>query len=364
MDRINARLVPDDHAVITPGAAGAGMLLNGLGCAHRPLSLTPPFCASKPRARWLREGLEAERCNRFTRGRTLDEAQAYGGDLLVQELALAICAHAGIALRGTHRDTTSVSRRGASGPERAEHAITSTHGSSSEHRPDLKPAVLDRMVSHDGGGPGVSQRWEGHPSDRELFQARAQAWRAAFQPAPSPRSLLADAPRSPADNAPHLRALGCFTRLPHPIGPVSPVSTPALTWETGPPRDEPTRAQRRERCHDGMAQRWLVVPSPAARARAETTVHQARPGADETSATQLLPLHANRLPTPAAAHGALGTWAKGGQDHQVDARRLTAHQREAGQGRPPPQTPLQAVAWQIDAHVRPADAALRRQQQG
>jgi hypothetical protein len=29
-----------------------------------------------------------------------------------------------------------------------------------------------------------------------------------------------------------------------------------------------------------------------------------------------------------------------------------------------PQTPLQAIAWQIDAHVRPEDEALRSQPQG
>ena len=45
---INARLVPDPQEVLTPGEAMAGMMLNGLGFANRPLSLTPQFCASKP----------------------------------------------------------------------------------------------------------------------------------------------------------------------------------------------------------------------------------------------------------------------------------------------------------------------------
>jgi hypothetical protein len=45
---INARLVPDRQEDITPGEAVAGMILNGLGFANRPLSLPPQFFANTP----------------------------------------------------------------------------------------------------------------------------------------------------------------------------------------------------------------------------------------------------------------------------------------------------------------------------
>jgi transposase len=179
MDMINARLVPDDQEVITPGEAVAGMILNGLGFAHRPLSLTPQFFASKPLDLLFREGLEAEMFNRFKLGRTLDEAHAYGCDLLFHELALAICAHEGIALRFNHLDTTSVSLRGEYVPARDEQAITITHGYSRDHRPDLKQAVLELMVSQDGGVPFVSKSWDGN----------AGRFSACAQPALSDRRL-------------------------------------------------------------------------------------------------------------------------------------------------------------------------------
>ena len=76
IDMINARLMPDDQEVITPGEAMAGMILNGLGFANRPLSLTPQFFASKPLDLLCREGIEAAMFNRFKLGRTLDEAHA------------------------------------------------------------------------------------------------------------------------------------------------------------------------------------------------------------------------------------------------------------------------------------------------
>jgi hypothetical protein len=61
--------------------------------------LTPQFFAHKPLDLLFREGICAEMFNRFKLGRTLDEAHAYGCDLLFQELALAICAQEGIDRR-------------------------------------------------------------------------------------------------------------------------------------------------------------------------------------------------------------------------------------------------------------------------
>jgi transposase len=74
VDMINARLVPDAQEALTPGEAMAGMILNGLGFANRPLSLTPQFFANKPLDLLFREGIRAEMFNRFKLGRTLDEA--------------------------------------------------------------------------------------------------------------------------------------------------------------------------------------------------------------------------------------------------------------------------------------------------
>ena len=186
IDMIDTRLVPDEQEMITPGEAVAAMILNGLGFANRPLSLIPQFFASKPLDLLLREGIDAEMFNRFKLGRTLDEAYAYGCHLLFEELALAVCAHEGIDLRFNHLDTTSFSLTGEYVPERDEHAIRITHGYSKDHRPDLKQAVLELMVSQDGGIPFVSKSWDGNTSDTQVFQKRAEALISAFKDTPSP----------------------------------------------------------------------------------------------------------------------------------------------------------------------------------
>ena len=60
---IDARIVPDEQEEITPGEAIAGMILNGLGFANRPLSLTPQFFANKPLDLLLRDVVKAARFN-------------------------------------------------------------------------------------------------------------------------------------------------------------------------------------------------------------------------------------------------------------------------------------------------------------
>ena len=361
IDMINARLVPDAQEGLTPGAARAGMIRNGRGFANRPLSLAPQFFASTPLDLWFHDGIRAEMCKRFTLGRTLDEAYAYGGDRLCHELALCVCVRDGIDLRFNHLDTTSFSLTGAYVPDSDEQAMTMTHGYSRAHRPDLKQAVLELMVSQDGGIPVVRQRWDGNTSDSEMFQARTQALLAAFTSAPSPRYLIADSKLYHADNAPHRRHLGCITRLPNTIGSVSEAITQALALDSWARLDEATRYQRLELCHYGMAQRWLVVYSQAALARAEATLNKASAREEAATHKPLLHLQAQRFATPEAAQEALTALAKGWRSHLVDAYALSDPTRYARKGRPPPSTPVKAIAWHIQAHVRPHEAAMGHQ---
>jgi transposase len=360
IDMIDSRLVPDEQEVITPGEAVAAMILNGLGFANRPLSLTPQFFANKPLDLLFREGIDAEMFNRFKLGRTLDEASAYGCDLLFQELALAVCAQEGIDLRFNHLDTTSFGLTGEYIPDSDAHAIYITHGYSKDHRPDLKQAVLELMVSQDGGIPFVSKSWDGNTSDTRVFQERAEALMSAFKSTSSPRYLVADAKLYCEANAAHLVQLGFITRIPATLKVVSQVISQALQWGTWQPFDDHTRYQPLALCHYGMAQRWLVVYSQAAFERAEATLKKATQRESEAITKQLFHLQAQRFGTPQAAHKALAVLAKAWKYHRVASSQLTEHKRYAGKGRPTPRTPLKASAWQIQAHVHADDEALER----
>ena len=363
IDMIDARLVPDAQEMLTPGEAVAGMILNGLGFAHRPLSLTPQFFASKPLDLLLREGINAEMFNRFKLGRTLDEAHAYGCDLLFQELALAICAQEGIDRRFNHLDTTSFALTGAYVPDSDAQAICITHGYSKDHRPDLKQAVLELMVSQDGGVPLVSKSWDGNTSDTRVFQERAEALMRAFKDTPSPRYLVADAKLYHEANAVHLAKLGFITRMPATLKLVAQVVRQALREDTWQPVDDDTRYQALALCHYGMAQRWLVVSSRAARERAEATLHKATQREHEAITKQLFHLQAQRFGTPEAAQEALAALAKRWMYHRVESYDLSQHKRYAGKGRPTPRTPLKGLEWQLQAQVCTDDETIAHHKQ-
>src|SRR4030095_12419 len=232
VEKVDARLGLHDQEEITAGEAIAGMILNGLGFSDRPLTLTPQFFVNKPLDLLFREGVRAEMLNRFKLGRTLDEAHAYGCDLLFSELSLAVCAQERIDTRFHHLDTPSFFHTEDYVPDSDEHAIAITYGYSKDQRPDLKQAVLELMVSQDGGVPLMSQSWDGNASDTKIFQERAQALITTFRASPSPRYVVADAKLYSEENTANLKKLGFITRVPGTLKLVTHVITQALGGDT------------------------------------------------------------------------------------------------------------------------------------
>jgi transposase len=290
--------------------------------------------------------------NRFQLGRTLEEAYDSGCDLLFSDLALAVCLQEGLDTRFNHLDTTSFALTGDYVPDSAEHAIAIMQGYAKDHRPDLKQAVLELLVSQGGGGPLMRKSWDGNAADTQICQERAQALRATFQGEPSPRYLVADAKVYNEANAAHLKTFGFITRMPGTLKVVSQVIPQALQRDTGQGLDTTTRYQRLALCHDGRAQRWLVVGAQASLERAAASVKKASQREAEASQKQLFHLQAKRFETAAQAQKALSVLANTWGYHQGESSELIDHKHYATQGRPPPETPIQAIAWQMQAQVR------------
>ncbi|MDH3605045.1 MAG: IS1634 family transposase [Candidatus Tectomicrobia bacterium] len=350
---IDARLVPDELEEITPGEAVAGMILNGLGFSNRPMTLTPQFFVNKPLDLLFREGVRAEMFNRFKLGRTLEEVYTYGCDGLFSELALAVCSQEGIEMRFNHLDTTSFSLSGDYVPEPDVKAIELRRGYSKDHRPDLKQAILELLVSQDGGVPFVSKSFDGNTSDTQIFQERAQALMTTLKNSPTPRYLVADSKLYDQENAAYLKAFGFITRIPNTLNVVKQVIRQALKWDQWRGFDATTRYQSVELCHDGMEQRWLVVYSDAAFERAEASVSKAQKRESEAIEKQLFHLQAQRFEAPDKAHAALAALSKRWRYHQLESSTLIDHKRYASKGRPTAKTPIKSVEWQIRAQVSP-----------
>jgi transposase len=265
--------------------------------------------------------------------------------------------------RFNHLDTTSFSLTGEYVPESDEHAIAIVRGYSKDHRPDLKQAVLELLVSQDGGVPLMSKSWDGNASDTQVFQERAQALMTTFKNSPSPRYLVADSKMYHEDNAAHLRSLGFITRIPNTLKVVGQVIGQTLDIDTWQCLDEQTRYHCLELCHFGMEQRWLVVHSEAAAWRAEGTVSKAQKRELEAIQKQLFHLQAKRFKTPQLAQEGLAVLAKKWKYHALDSSELIAHKRYATKGRPTAKSPIKATQWQLQAQVRPDVERIRQAKQ-
>ena len=327
------------------------------------MSLTPPFFANKPLDLLLRPGVEAEMCNRCKLGRTLDEVDTSGCDLFLSEIALAVCQQEAIDQRLNHLDTTSFALSGAYVPERDEQAMAITHGSSTDHRPDLQQAVLERMVSQDGGVPWASKSWAGKASETQICQDRAEALLSTLQGSPAPRDRIAASKLYSEDHAAQLKQLGLLTRMPGTLKRVSQVISQALRWATWQPVDDAPRYQRLALCHYGRAQRWLIVSSEAALQRAEQRVSKAQKRELATVEKPLVHFQAKRFETHESAQAAFSTLAGAWRHHHGAATELTAHKRYASKGRPSAQTSVQATLWQMRAEVCPDAEAIHRPKQ-
>jgi len=301
--------------------------------------------------------------NRFKLGRSLDDVSLYGCDLLFSELSLSVCAQEGVETRFNHLDTTSFSLTGDYIPESDEQAIAITHGYSKDHRPDLKQAVLELMVSQDGGVPLLSKSWDGNTSDTQVFQERAQALLKTLKDSPSPRYLVADSKLYHEDNAEHLKELGFITRIPNTLKLTGQVIRQALEMGTWQPCDEQTRYQCLELCHFGMEQRWLVVHSEAAAWRAEATVTKAQRREHEAIQKQLFHLQAKRFEAPELAQEALAVLAKKWTYHEIASSQLIEHKCYATQGRPTAKSPIKAIEWQLQGEVKADVGRIQRAKQ-
>jgi len=88
---IDSRLGRYKGETLSPGETVAGMIINGLGFANKPLSLTPLFFQNRPLSLLFHDEVTAEDCNRFKIRRILDRLHGYGTEMLFSEISPDVC---------------------------------------------------------------------------------------------------------------------------------------------------------------------------------------------------------------------------------------------------------------------------------
>ena len=363
IEMIDARIVPDDQEEVSTGEAVAGMIINGLGFSNRPMSLTPQFFSNKPLEVLFREDVSAEHFNRFKLGRSLDKVFFYGCDLLFSEIALSVCQQEGIDLRFNCLDTSSFSLTGEYIPQTDEQSILITCGYSKDHRPDLKQALLELIVSQDGGVPFISRSWDGNAEDSTVFKERCGTLMEQFKNSETPRYLVADSKLYTKKNASNLARLPFITRIPETLKVAQQVIDQAWDFDQWQSLNESYSYQRLDLCHYGIEQRWLVVYSDAAFKQAEKTLAKAQAKEHQKVQKQLFHLQAQRFESQETARVALDKIARKLSYHALTQSTLTPHVQYARKGRPSAEAPIKAIGWQIQTTVTPDWDKIKERQQ-
>lgn len=334
---IDQRIPKHAKEEISTGEAVAGMIINGLGFSDRPMTLTPQFFQSKAMELLFREGVAPDRFNRFKLGRALDACHDYGCDTLFSEISLQACKRNNIDCRFNSEDTTSFTLTGDYYVDSDEHTIEITHGYSKDHRPDLKQAVLELMVSQDGGVPIVSRSWNGNASDTKIFRERSKALIETFKKSDTPRYLIADSKlytKETIEDA--LQYLPFITRVPSSIK----LEQETIARSLKTPLDQWKELDERNRCisvqaeYAGLKQRWITIGSKDMENRSRKSTEKAKKREHETLTKELNKVSKKRFSCRLDAEKAYQFLQKTAKLHLIELEQVIEHKVYEKKGRP------------------------------
>jgi len=367
VELIDARMPKHAKQDISTGEAVAGMIINGLGFSDRPMTLTPQFYQSKAMEALFRKGVTPDMFNRFKLGRALDACHEYGCDTLFSELSLQACQLNNIDCRFNSEDTTSFTLTGEYDIDSDEHTIEINHGYSKDHRPDLKQAMLELMVSQDGGVPIVSRSWSGNSSDSKIFRERSKALIETFKNSPTPRYLVADSKLYSKETIEEaLQYIPFITRVPSSVKLEQKtirksLEVPLEKWEI---LDERNRCVSSRVEYAGLKQRWITVGSKDMEYRSIKTIDKVKAREKEALSKELSNYSKKRFSCREDAEKGLLSLQKKAKLHFVEITQIIDHKVYEKKGRPRLDSKFSTVYQVIGTFVENQAAIEERVKQG
>jgi transposase len=351
-DLVNELIGTNDQEILSTGDVVAGMIINGLGFASRPLMLTPQFFEGKALELLIKPGVNSEHFNRHRIGRALDAIDEFGCEKLFNFLAVSACKTERVETRFCHADTTSYSLHGDytqvdENGKPIEYRIDITHGYSKDKRPDLKQVIQELVTSEDGGIPLMTKTLSGNASDTVVLRERAEALREEFEKSGS-RCLVADCKLYAADTAPTLNSLNFITRVPSTIKRESKCIDKALSQENSWCKisDDYRYQEFYVDQFNIKNQRWVVVFSSHAHERTEKVLAKELNKEKERIEKEVAMIQKKLFGCQTDAVKELTTLAKKWRYHTVSEHTCTTEKNYQGRGRPTATTPFE-LAYQI-----------------
>ena len=354
----------NDQENITTGEAIAGMIINGLEFTQLPMTLTPKFFETKPMDILFRDGVEACHFNRFKLGRSLDDVHNYGIEALFSEISINICEKEGIEMNYSHLDTFSFSLTGEHLPDSDEHEIRITHGHSKDHRPDLKQAVLELVVTQDGGVPFICKCHDGNASDNTIFKDRVSSLIEQIETGDQPTCVVMDSKGYTKKNAENLKKIDFITRVPQNFTLVGEMINQALRFnDQWHDINDDYRCQSFELGFLGSDQRWIVVWSKGALERAVSSLTRKAEKEKKSILKNLKSLQKTSFDSEQDALKALRKIEEKWKFHTVQTAECEQKLKYATSGRPTPQTSIKKIEFYIKVEITEDKEFILKQQQ-
>ena len=329
-----------------------------------PMSLTPKFFENKPLEILFREGIEASHFNRFKLGRALDDVHQFGIEALFSKIALHVCEQEGIKLDYSHLDTSSFSLTGEYIPDSDENEIRITHGYSKDHRPDLKQAVLELVVTKDGAVPFICQCHDGNASDNIVFKDRVAGFVEQIKNGSQPTCVVMDSKGYSTDNAEYLKQISFITRVPATFGLENAIIDQALCLsENWHEINEDYCCQSFRFNYLDFDQRWIVVWSKGAFDRAVSTLEKKKVKERKKIEKKLKSLEKEGFESQEKALEAFRKIEKKWKFHQTTKIQYDQKIKYECPGRPTANTPIKQIDFHISVKFEENKQYILEQQQ-
>lgn len=364
IELIDSHFEKDEQENISTGEAIAGMIINGLGFTQLPMTLTPKFFENKPLDILFREGMQASYFNRFKLGRALDDVYQYGIEALFSKIALHVCEKEGIKMDYSHLDTSSFSVTGEHLPDSDENEIRITHGYSKDHRPDLKQAVLELVVTQDGAIPFICQCHDGNASDNTVFKDRVAGFVEQIKKGSQPTCVVMDSKGYTKKNAPYLMQMSFITRVPASFALEGTMIDQALRFkDQWHDINDDYRCQSFELGYLNFDQRWVVIWSKGAFDRAVSNLAKQTEKEKNRIEKSLKTLYNQGFNSKEDALNAFERIEETWKFHKVEMVTYEEKIKYAKPGRPTPDTPIKKIEFNIKVDVTENKEYILEQQQ-
>jgi transposase len=350
---------------LTVGEAVKAMVLNGLGFINQALYLVPRFFQNKPTYRLISPRLAPEQLNDDALGRALDTLYAYGVTALYSLIAATAATRLDLRPTYMHLDSTSVHVDGRYNRDEppSEQVVHITTGDRRDHRPNLNQVMLELIVEHQAGIPGLRKPLSGNSSDPQEFGQVIQAHINQLQTTNGATSLVADSALYSEANHDTLAqtAIQWITRVPATVS-----DAPVALADANPPFMAPLQEGYRDHeltsSYGGVEQRWVLIYSEARQPQARRTADRQLRQQTDKEVKAFKTLCHTTFACEAAARQALSAFAQDLQVTFLATSTVCATPRDDQRGRPGTGVPPDQVVYQIDgalaASLMPRQALL------